>query len=129
MRPVLPFLFLLVGALSLSSAQVPEVQVERAVLATAVEDREPVGVAESFASDVGTVYFHTTLTGEFGETTVEHVWLRENEEMARVRLEVRSPRWRTWTAKKIPAAWAGSWEVRLVDGNGELLRTVAFRVE
>ena len=99
------------------------------MLATAVEDREPVGVAESFPADVGSIYFHTTLTGEFGETTVEHVWLREGEEMARIRLEVRSPRWRTWTAKKIPAAWAGSWEVRLLDGDGEVLRTAAFRVE
>ena len=86
-------------------------------------------MAESFPADVGTVYFHTTVTGEFGETTVEHVWLREGEEMARVILDVRSPRYRTWTAKKIPAAWAGSWEVRLVDANGEVLRTVGFRVE
>ena len=104
------------------------IEVERAVVATAIENREPVGVADSFPEDVGSVYYHTTLTGEFGETTLEHVWLHDGQEMARVALHVRGPRWRTWSAKKIPPPWSGPWEVRLVDGGGAVLHSTRFNV-
>lgn len=104
------------------------ITVERAVVASAIEEREPVGIADRFPEDVGSVYYHTTLTGDFGETTLEHVWLHQGEEMARVALRVRGPRWRTWSAKKIPPAWSGSWEVKLVDGSGAVLHSTRFTV-
>lgn len=103
-------------------------QVTRAVMATDVVDREPVGEAESFAAGVGQVYFYTVFEGDFPETQLEHVWLREGEEMARVALTVRGPRWRTWSSKVIPADWAGDWEVQVVDGAGNVLESASFTV-
>jgi len=106
----------------------PTIEVEKAVVAAAVEDREPIGVADAFPATVGEVVFYTTLTGEFGPTTVEHVWLREGEEKARVSLDVKGPRFRTWSTKKIPAEWAGAWTVRLLDPAGNELASVDFTV-
>ncbi len=103
-------------------------EVTRAVVATDVVDREPVGEAESFAAGVGQVYFYTVFEGDFPETQLEHVWLREGEEMARVALTVRGPRWRTWSSKTIPADWAGAWEVQVVDGAGNVLESASFTV-
>ena len=106
----------------------PTIDVDRAVVATAVEDREPIGVAETFPATVGELVFYTTLSGDFGPTTVEHVWLREGEEKARVSLDVTGPRFRTWSTKKIPAEWAGAWTVRLLDPAGNELTSVDFTV-
>ncbi|HUG40815.1 MAG TPA: DUF2914 domain-containing protein [Longimicrobiales bacterium] len=104
------------------------VTVSRAVLATGVEDREPVGEATSFSADVGRVYFYVVLEGDFAEQQFEAVWLRDGEEVARVPLTARGPRWRTWSAKTIPAEWAGAWTVRLVDGSGTELSAIDFTV-
>lgn len=128
-----PFLILVaaLGATPLTAQQAepdPAMEVTRAVVASDVVDREPVGEAESFAAGVGQVFFYTVLEGDFPETQLEHVWLHEGEEMARVPLTVRGPRWRTWSSKTIPAEWAGNWEVQLVDGAGTVLETVSFTV-
>ncbi|MBW3552276.1 MAG: DUF2914 domain-containing protein [Gemmatimonadetes bacterium] len=104
------------------------VEVTRAVVATGIEDREPVGEATAFPADVGTVYFYTVFEGDFPEQQLEHVWLRDGEEVARVPLTARGPRWRTWSAKAIPAEWAGSWTVRVVDANDAELASVDFTV-
>lgn len=103
-------------------------EVTRAVVATDVVDREPVGEADTFAADVGQVFFYTVLEGDFGETRLEHVWLYQGEEMARVPLTVRGPRWRTWSSKSLVPEWSGSWEVQLVDENGTVLDSASFTV-
>lgn len=104
------------------------IQVARAAVATDVQNREPVGVAQSFPATVGTVYFFTTLEGDFGEARVEHVWLRDGEEVARVPLDVRGPRWRTWSTKQIPSDWVGDWTAQLVGAEGTVLDSVDFTV-
>lgn len=104
------------------------IDVTRAVVATEVQDREPVGEATSFGADVGTVYFYTVFEGDFAEQTVEHVWVREGEEVGRVPLTVAGPRWRTWSAKTIPGDWTGSWTVSVVDSGGTELESVDFTV-
>lgn len=104
------------------------VEVTRAVVATGVEDREPVGEATTFPAEVGTVYFYTVFEGDFPESGFEHVWLRDGEEIARVPVRAAGPRWRTWTSKTIPADWTGAWTVRVVDGDGTELASVDFTV-
>lgn len=105
-----------------------DVTVSRAVVATGVQEREPVGEATTFPADVGTVYFYTVFEGDFGEAGFEHVWVRDGEEMARVPLTARGPRWRTWSSKAIPPEWAGSWTVRVVDTNGNEIASADFTV-
>jgi hypothetical protein len=103
-------------------------RVTRAVLATGVEDREPVGVDSVFTTAAGTLYFYTVFEGDFGERDVEHVWLRDGEEMARVPLTVRGPRWRTWSSKAVLPDWTGSWTVKVVGGDGTEHAAVAFTI-
>ena len=107
-------------------AQAPEVTT--AVVATGVENREPVGVATSFPASVGRVYFFTVVEGDFQVRTVEHVWVHNGAEVARVPLAARGPRWRTWSSKTIPEDWTGEWEARLVDEDGSVLAAAAFQV-
>lgn len=103
-------------------------EVTTAVVATGVEDREPVGEAEAFPADVGELFFYTVVEGDFEEREVEHVWERNGEETARVTLTVRGPRWRTWSAKTIPSEWTGEWEARVEDRDGTVLQRSSFQV-
>ncbi|MFW6078567.1 MAG: DUF2914 domain-containing protein [Gemmatimonadota bacterium] len=106
-----------------------EMQVTTAVVATDIEDREPIGVSETFPADIGELYFFTVFEGDFPETEVEHVWLYEDEEMARVPLTVTGPRWRTWSSKRLVTSWTGAWTVQVVDSDGTVLESVDFTVE
>ena len=103
-------------------AQPPAVEL---VLATAVEEREPVGVAEAFPADVGTIYAWLRVTGAAGGA-VEVVW-RYGDRQFPVPLEIGSAAWRTWSTKRIPPEWTGAWSVE-VRHEGSVLASRNFTV-
>lgn len=107
----------------------PAFEVTEAVVATGVEDREPMGADSTFMADVGTVYFYTVFEGDFEPTQVEHVWMHDGQEIARIPLTVEGPRWRTWSSKEILPDWTGSWTVKVVDAGGNEHISVDFTVE
>jgi hypothetical protein len=49
--------------------------------------------------------------------------------MARVALEVKSARWRTWSTKRILDEWRGEWHVDITDRDGIILTRLEFAVE
>jgi hypothetical protein len=85
--------------------------------------------AISVGDDIGRVYCWSTITGARQDTVVEHVWYWQEREMARVRLAVRAPRWRTWSSKRIAPGWSGSWRVEVVTTDGTLLAVRFLTVE
>lgn len=128
---------LLLGAASLfvvaapgtaQQADTTALTVTQLVVATGVENREPVGAAERFAPDVGTLYCYMAVEGDAPETQLTQVWTHDDQEMARVPLTVRGPRWRTWSSKKIAPSWTGAWTVTVVDDAGNTLKSVAFAI-
>jgi len=105
-----------------------QLTIEQAVMARQIEEREPVGEATVFPTDVGQVSCYTKVLGATGETYIEHVWFRDDVESARVRLPVRSPAWRTWSSKRIRPDWTGKWTVRIEDAEGRVLDTLNFTI-
>ncbi len=99
-----------------------------AKLGTGVVDREPQGVAESFKADVGKVYCWTKVTGAEG-TEITHAWYKGEEKMAEVKLSVKYPSTRTWSAKTIPADGTGDWRVDVIAADGTVLKSLPFKVE
>jgi hypothetical protein len=81
------------------------------------------------ADDIGRVYCWSTITGARRDTVVEHVWYWQEREMARVRLAVRGPRWRTWSSKQIARVWSGTWRVEVVTTDGTPLDVRFLTVE
>ena len=104
------------------------IEVAQAAICTAVEEREPVGVAESFPASIDRLYCFTDLRGAEGETVV-HAWIHEGTTRARVELTARADRWRTWSSKQILPAWTGQWEVKVLTAEGAVLHTSSFTVE
>lgn len=95
---------------------------------TDVENREVVGTDSTFTNDIGTVFCYTHVTGAEDTTEIAHVWYYQDEEKARVPLEVRSSDWRTWSSKQILPAWTGEWNVRIEDAEGNVLGSSSFIV-
>jgi len=124
--------FILVSALAASDRPFPtqdmQLTVTEAVISTAVEDRQPVDNATTVAADVGRLYCWTRIAGAQGDTAIEHVWYRGDDEMARVPLNVAGSNWRTWSSKNIEPSWTGDWRVDIVGPDGTVLESVSFTV-
>jgi len=98
-------------------------------LGTGVQDREPLGVAESFKADVGRVYCWTKVTGPEGGGEITHAWYKGGEKMSEVRLALKFASVRTWSYKTLPADGRGDWRVDVVAPDGTVLESVEFKVE
>lgn len=103
--------------------------VDEIAICLSVEERQPVGTDTVFTADVGTVYCFTRVSGAAADSSVSHVWYYNNEEMARLKLNVRADAWRTWSSKRIVEEWTGSWRVDVESAAGTVLKSQAFSVK
>jgi hypothetical protein len=92
---------------------------------TGVENREPIDQVTFVENDVERVYFFTDLRGLDGRT-IKHRWLYNGKLMADVTFEVRGPRWRVWSSKKLLPDWIGDWTVEIVTAEGEVIAADSF---
>jgi hypothetical protein len=103
----------------------PGLRVGASGVGTGIEDRELVGRSDRF--DAGTdVVFWTRVEGGQPGDTVDHVWLREGEEVVTIALNVGGPSWRTWSRKTLHGSSEGSWTVEARDRDGRVLATATF---
>jgi hypothetical protein len=102
--------------------------VAEAVVTTSIVDRAAADNVTTVAKDAGKVYCWMRITGAEGEIQVEHVWYKDDTEVARVPLRVASDNWRTWSSKNIDPMWTGSWRVDIVGPDGSVLASVSFTV-
>ena len=101
-------------------------KIEKAVAATAVENREPTGESKEFEASVGTVYCWTKVVAETVPVTIKHVWYEGEKQVFEKPLEIKFPSTRTWTAKAVKS---GSWRVDVTDEAGKVLSSVSFTVK
>jgi len=99
--------------------------IARAVVASAIERREPVGKVDSLSAPADSVYFFTEIVGMEGQT-VTHRWMRDGEVVAEVPIAVGAPHWRAYSKKRLIPAWAGRWTVEAVDPDGNVLASRSF---
>jgi len=118
--------FLLVSIFIIGDLNAQSLTLETIQFGTDVENRELVGTDITFSSDIGTVYCFTHITGAQDTTEIAHVWYYQNEEQARVNLQVRSSDWRTWSSKRILPSWVGDWDVRVEDAEGNVIGSSSF---
>ena len=94
-----------------------------------VQDREPVGVDTTFHSNVGLLFCFTRIEGATDSTAVTHVWYYGDKKVAEVTLPVKSPRWRTYSKKKIFPQWTGKWNVVILSEAGDPLAQLSFFIK
>lgn len=102
-------------------------KVVRGVLATAIENRLPVEASAPVAASVGQLFYFTEIEG--GPATIQHVWIWKGQVVATVTLDVKSPRYRTWSSKRIQPEWTGQWRIEARTSDGTVLSSHDFEVE
>jgi len=115
-------LLLLVTVLLASSSvfAAETLEVKRAVLCTAIADREPANPVT--AVDVGeqVIFFFNEIANGAG-SNITHRWLYNDIEMASVPLKIGADRWRTWSSKQVWHLLPGVLKVQVLDESGNVL--------
>jgi len=128
---VLSILFVM-GVLVISfpaSGQENEFTIARLVIGTGVENREPMGVAETFPATTEKVYCFLEATEILKDTEVSFVWFHGEKEMLKTNLPLQTgPKWRTFADKNI-GGMKGDWKVEIRDVKGNLVKDIKFKVE
>ena len=104
----------------------PAVKVEKIVVATSVENHDPVGENTEFQASVGTLYCWTKITAANPPATIKHVWYDDDKKVFELSLDIKFASTRTWSSKSVKA---GSWKVEVTDDAGTVLSSVTFTVK
>lgn len=120
---------LLVSLHFVCSATAAELKVADVTITTAIVNQMPVDHVEVYPADYGKLFCFTRVLGAEKETKVTHVWYYQEDELARVELQVGSADWRTYSSKRFLPQWAGQWRVDILDEEGQQLATVPFVLE
>ncbi len=106
-----------------------EMAVSRLLVATAVENREPKGAAETFPASTERVFCFLELTDIPKDMEVTFSWIYKDKEVNKTTLPVKAgPKWRTFAYKTVKDM-KGDWKVEVKDGGGKTLKDVKFKVE
>ena len=106
-----------------------EMAIARAVVATGVENKEPVGEADAFPASTEKVYCFIEAADIGKDTEVSFVWFQGDKEMRKINVPLDAgPKWRTWTYKNI-GGQKGEWKVEIRDAEGKVLKDLKFKVE
>ena len=123
-------LLLLLVVLGISlNVQAAELEILDRAVTTAIEDQMPVDHIGSYPADYGKLYYFTRVVGASLPTEITHVWMFEDQDMARVTLPVQSPDWRTYSSKRFLPQWAGEWKILVLDAQGQQLAEDSFVLE
>jgi hypothetical protein len=106
-----------------------EFAIARAVVGTGVENKEPVGAADTFPASTEKVSCFIEASNVPKDMELTTVWSMGDKEMRKINATVKAgPRWRTWVEKKV-AGMKGDWKVEIKDADGKVLKDVKFKVE
>lgn len=94
---------------------------------TAVKKRELVGESDRFREGTQ-VWFWTRVVGGTQGETIDHVWLHDGVEAARMALLVGGSHWRVQSAKTLRPGSAGAWAVEARNAEGHVLARREFTV-
>lgn len=107
----------------------PGFSIERLVIAGSVENREPVDVKDTFSATTEKVYCFIEARNIKEDTNITVVWSNSGKEVLRTSLPLKKGfRWRTYADKRL-YGMKGEWKVDILDGAGNPVKSITFRVE
>jgi hypothetical protein len=123
------FLIILSGVLTVQAAETGLKITEMAVTTKIVRGNPIDSVHRISSASVKALFCFTRLQSDIGKnTTIRHIWYRDEIKVGEYQLPVKGERWRTYSKKMIEKGWVGDWRVEALDSEGHLLKTVKFRM-
>src|SRR6266702_3472257 len=124
--------FVLIAGLSsgVRAEDAPALKITELAVTTKIVRGNPIDSVHRISSEsVKTLYCFTRLTSDSGvETTIKHVWYRDDVKVGEYELPVKGERWRTYSKKAVDKGLTGEWRVDVLDSEGKLLKSVKFRM-
>jgi hypothetical protein len=105
------------------------ITVSRMVICENVEEREPVGAADAFPSDVGALHCFSEIDRADPPIQIFHRWYIGDRLVNEIPITVRGSHWRCWSRKTIVAQWKGECRVEVATEAGDVLRVATFTLE
>lgn len=107
----------------------PGFAIERLVMATGIEDRDPIGIAETFPAITPKVYCFLEARNISEDTDVTFVWIHGGKEILKTDLSMKAgSRWRTWADKSLYGI-TGEWTVEIRNATGNVVKDIKFQVQ
>ena len=113
----------------LSAQEANNLTIDKLVICTSIEERQPVGADSTFSKDVGKLYCFSKILGAEKQCSISQVWYYKDEQMANIKLNVKAKTWRTWSSKKIVSFATGQWRVDIISEKGDVLASKKFTIE
>jgi hypothetical protein len=107
-----------------------DLQVTEMAVTTKIVKGNPIdSVRRISSSSVKALYCFTRLTApEDTDTTIKQLWYLNDEMVAEYTLPVKGARWRTYSRKQVEKGVSGEWRCDCQDSEGNLLKSVSFRM-
>lgn len=113
-----------------TASEKSELSVARAAIALNIKDLEPENAGDTFPPEVKRLYCFTHIKGSSGAAEIQHRWYWNDDLMGIVNLPIKSPNYRTYSAKTIPEGMTGEWRVAVVDSkNEEILKMLKVQIK
>jgi hypothetical protein len=128
LRWILTFLFMLLPGMALAEGANLKI-IEMAVTTKVVKGKPIDSVHRISSQAVKVLYCFTRVAAApDSETSIKHVWYRNDTQVAEFELPVKGERWRTYSKRPVARGDAGEWRVEVVDSGGRLLKTIKFQM-
>ena len=130
MRILIGFIFSLLLAGTPALAEESSIKVTEIVITSKIVKGRPIDSIKrlSSATDKKLYCFIRTKAPEGSDAKIRHIWYNGDAKVGEFELAVKGGNWRTYSKKLIQQGWAGEWRVEVVDSNGNLLKSVRFRM-
>jgi hypothetical protein len=120
MKKVLFALLVLALIIPATSFAAAEPVVSRAIFSTSLNEREPVNDLVTVPHGEKAIFFFTEILNA-DTTSVTHLWTYNDIEIARIKLNIGSDKWRTWSSKQIWHLTPGEVKVQVLDADNMIL--------
>lgn len=103
------------------------IKVQHAQLGTGIQDKvllDPLN--HTVPKYIRKVAFLTQVAHANGQT-LYHRWVYNDQVMAKVALDIKSPLYRTWSTKQLTSAWEGDWRIEVLNEQQEVIFRHYFR--
>jgi len=102
--------------------------IKRFQLVEGIKDREPVGAINNiqFGNNPVAKIYAFSQANDLINDTLYYVWQLNGQELARVKVNVGSNYWRSYSTKRIPLNAHGDWSVTLKNQQGDVLAVSRF---
>jgi hypothetical protein len=121
---------LLLVVLGLATAEASDLKITEMAVTTKIVKGNPIdSVRRISSSSVKALYCFTRISAPpETETTIKHVWYLNDEVVAEDTMPVKGAHWRTYSRKGVEKGHSGEWRCEALDSDGNLLKSVSFRM-